>query len=76
MLISSWWIRKGRFPWYGEIVHYPADLDYDFYEGFTSRGWPVCTIRRGEILIEDGRFKGKRKSGRFLKCSLKPRKEA
>ena len=57
-------------------LHYPADLDYDLYEGFTSRGWPVCTIRRGEILIEDGRFKGKRKSGRFLKCSLKPRKEA
>ena len=56
-------------------LHYPSDLDYDLYEGFTSRGWPVCTIRRGEVLVENGEFKGKRKSGRFLKCSLSPGKE-
>lgn len=56
-----------------ENLHYPSGLDYDLYKGFTSKGWPVCTIRRGEILVEDGEFKGKRKTGKFLKCSLKPR---
>ena len=55
-----------------ENLHYPSDLEYDLYEGFTSRGWPVCTIRRGEVLVENGEFKGKRKSGKFLKCSLRP----
>lgn len=53
-------------------LHYPSDLDYDLYEGFTSKGWPVCTIRRGEVLVENGEFKGRRNSGKFLKCSLKP----
>lgn len=55
-----------------ENLHYPQELDYDLYEGFTSHGWPVCTIRRGEILVENGEFKGRRKSGRFLKCHLQP----
>lgn len=58
-----------------ENLHYPSELDYDLYEGFTSKGWPVCTIRRGEILVENGEFKGKRKSGKFLKCSLKSKQE-
>lgn len=58
-----------------ENLHYPADLDYDLYEGFTSHGWPVCTIRRGEILVENGKFLGKRKSGRLLKCSLKTQEQ-
>lgn len=53
-----------------ENLHYPSELDYDLYEGFTSKGWPVYTIRRGELIVENGEFKGERKSGRFLKCHL------
>lgn len=53
-----------------ENLHYPPELDYSIYEGFVSRGWPVCTIRRGEILVEDGQFKGEKGSGQFLKCKI------
>lgn len=53
-----------------EHIHYPSELDYNLYEGFSSKGWPVCTIRRGEILVENGEFKGERRSGRFLKCCM------
>lgn len=59
-----------------ENLHYPSELDYDLYEGFISKGWPVCTIRRGEVLVENGEFKGERKSGKFLKCSLTCDREA
>ena len=52
-------------------LHYPEELDYNLYEGFVSRGWPVCTVRRGEILVENGEFKGKRNSGRLLRRRLK-----
>jgi len=54
-----------------ENLHYPPELDYSIYEGFVSRGWPICTIRRGEILVENGEFKGKKGSGQFLKCKVK-----
>ena len=54
-----------------ENLHYPEELDYNLYEGFVSRGWPVCTVRRGEVLVENGEFKGKRNSGRLLRRRLK-----
>ena len=54
-----------------ENLHYPDELDYNLYEGFVSRGWPVCTVRRGEVLVENGEFKGKRNSGRLLRRRLK-----
>ena len=45
-------------------LHY--GLNYSIYEDFTSPGWPIMTIRRGEILVEGGEFVGKENSGRFL----------
>ncbi len=53
-----------------ENLHYPSDLDYSLYEGFVSHGWPIYTIRRGEILVEDGEFRGVKGSGQFLKCKI------
>lgn len=47
-----------------ENLHY--GLDYSIYDGFASKGWPVMTIRRGDILVENGKFLGKEGSGRFL----------
>lgn len=57
------------FPLTREHIHYPSELDYNLYEGFSSKGWPVCTIPRGELL-ENGEFKWERRSGRFLKCCM------
>lgn len=51
-----------------ENLHY--GLDYSLYGDFTSKGWPIVTIRRGEILVENGEFLGKENTGRFLKRKL------
>ena len=51
-------------PLTAENMHY--GLDYSLYEDVTSKGWPVVTIRRGEVLVEDGKFLGKESTGRFL----------
>lgn len=53
-------------------MHYTEDgsLDYDIYKDMEAKGWPVYMIRRGEILVEDGKFYGKDHTGKFLKCHL------
>ena len=47
-----------------------ADLsksDYSVYEGWTVTGWPVMTIRRGEVVYESGRVVGKEGTGRLIR---------
>ena len=41
-------------------------IDYNIYDGLSVKGWPVMTVRRGEILVENGQFKGEKGSGRFI----------
>ena len=41
-------------------------IDYTPYEGMTVTGWPVATIRRGEIAMRDGKVQAPPGSGRFL----------
>lgn len=43
------------------------NVDYTPYEGLRLRGWPVVTISRGQVLVRDGEFVGRRGQGRFLK---------
>ncbi len=46
-----------------------ADLskaDYSVYEGWKVTGWPVTTIRRGEIVYEGGRIMGRAGTGRLI----------
>lgn len=43
------------------------NVDYTPYEGMEVTGYPVMTISRGEIIVEEGRFTGKRGRGNFLK---------
>jgi dihydropyrimidinase len=40
--------------------------DYSVYEGTEVTGWPVLTIRRGEVVFEDGQLLGKPGSGQVL----------
>ncbi len=42
-------------------------VDWTPYEGFEIQGWPVVTVRRGEIVVEDGEILGKPGSGRYAK---------
>jgi dihydropyrimidinase len=40
--------------------------DYSPYEGFEVTGWPVLTVRRGEVVFEDGQLRGEPGSGVVL----------
>jgi len=42
------------------------DADWSPYEGMPLRGYPVCTIARGRVVIEDGQFVGVVAAGRFV----------
>jgi N-acyl-D-aspartate/D-glutamate deacylase len=39
--------------------------DFSPFEGKELRGWPVATIKGGEIIAQDGKIVGKR-NGRYL----------
>jgi len=41
-------------------------IDYTPYEGMTVTGWPVATLRRGEVVMRDGKVQAEPGSGRFL----------
>ena len=45
------------------------NTDYSPYEGTQIKGWPVTTILRGKIIMEDGIYKGDRSDGVFVKRS-------
>lgn len=45
------------------------NVDYTPYEGMEVTGYPVMTISRGEIIVEEGQFVGKKGRGNFLKRS-------
>ena len=41
-------------------------IDYTPYEGLEVTGWPVATLRRGEIVYQDGEVVGQPGSGQLL----------
>jgi dihydropyrimidinase len=47
-----------------ETLHSP--LPFSSYEGMTLHGFPVMTISRGEVIVEDGAFVGAPGRGRFV----------
>jgi allantoinase len=51
-----------------EDLHYK--VGWTPYEGWTLQGWPILTIRRGQILYEDGQVVGKPGSAEFLPMTL------
>ena len=46
------------------ILH--EQVDYTPYEGLNLRGYPVMTILRGRVIVENGEFSGKQADGRYL----------
>jgi dihydropyrimidinase len=46
--------------------------DYTPYEGIEVTGWPVSTIVRGRIVVEDGRLVGKPGSGAYIERARSP----
>ncbi len=45
--------------------------DYTIYDGMTLKGWPVITIVRGQIVMEDGQVVGKPGYGKFVARSTR-----
>ena len=41
-------------------------IDYTPYEGMEVTGWPVVTLRRGGVVMQDGRVRAEPGSGQFL----------
>jgi dihydropyrimidinase len=41
-------------------------IDYTPYEGLEVTGWPVVTVRRGEIVMREGKVQAEPGSGQFL----------
>jgi dihydropyrimidinase len=51
-----------------ELLH--ENCDYTPYEGIPINGYPVMTISRGEVIVQDGEFIGKKGRGKFIKRNL------
>ncbi len=47
-------------------------VDYTPYEGLELRGYPVVTLSRGIVLVQDGRWVGPEGHGQYLKRSASP----
>ncbi len=42
-------------------------VDYSAYEGWTVKGVTETVLSRGQVIVEDGEFKGKAGNGQFIK---------
>jgi dihydropyrimidinase len=48
------------------------DVDWSPFEGMKVKGLPVLTMLRGEVIVEEGRFIGRRGEGQFIKRRIDP----
>lgn len=47
-----------------------SNTDYTIYEGVELTGWPVVTVSRGEVIVENGELKAKKGRGKFVERSI------
>jgi len=45
-------------------------VDYTPYQDMRIRGWPAITFSRGEVVWENGEFRGRAGRGEFMRCGL------
>jgi dihydropyrimidinase len=48
------------------------DSDYSPWEGWEVRGWPVATVLRGKVVVENGELLGAPDGGQWLPRRLDP----
>ena len=46
--------------------------DYSIWEGFEAAGWPVMTMLRGQIAVENGELKTDIGTGKFIPRKVQP----
>jgi len=52
-----------------DVLHTPPELcDWTIYDGWEFTGWPVATILRGNVIVEDGKIVGKPGNAKWLHC--------
>ncbi len=49
-----------------------SDSDYSIWEGFECQGYPVTTILRGKVVVEDGKLTGSPSDGRWVARKVAP----
>ena len=49
-----------------------SDSDYSIWEGFECSGYPVMTILRGKVIVEDGKLVGSSSEGQWLSRKVAP----
>jgi dihydropyrimidinase len=47
-----------------DVMH--SRIDYSIYDQIRTEGYPVLTVSRGEVVMEEGEFVGKKGRGRFI----------
>ena len=45
---------------------------YSAYDGWKVKGWPIMTMVRGEVVMEDGNIVGQAGYGKLINASLPP----
>jgi dihydropyrimidinase len=43
-----------------------SSSDFDPYDGYNSHGWPITTISRGQVVVDQQRLTGALGHGRFV----------
>ena len=46
--------------------------DYSIWEGWDINGWPVTTLLRGKVMVENGQFLGNMNDGQFIPRRIAP----
>ena len=49
-----------------------ADSDYSIWEGFECSGYPVLTMLRGKVIVEEGKLLGDSSDGKWLSRPVAP----
>lgn len=58
------------FTWTVSAKNLHQNVDYTPFEDFTVTGKPLTVLSRGEVIIENNEFKGKKGSGAFIKRGI------
>lgn len=51
-----------------DVLH--NNISYCLHDGMQIKGYPITTIARGKVIVEEDEFKGKKGSGKFIKRSI------
>lgn len=49
------------------------NISYCLHEGMKVKGYPIITISKGNIIVENGEFKGNKGAGKFIKRKINPK---